>query len=219
MSRAVFDDSPQGSPGWHRARRGKITGTRIKTIMHGTPKGWNTLLDTLRHEIEHPDAEVADAPFVSADVEHGRKYEPVARANAELQLCEDFELVGFAQHPDFPFLGVSSDFMALDRTVNGEIKCPRDIRNFNAVRFSQRLPDEYYPQVQLQMFVHGVDRTIFVCHHPDAGDWRINTIVLNVYSDAEYQAAMLDRCQAFMAAVRGAAPMITDDTPGVPLIF
>lgn len=207
----------QHTAAWFMARRGKLTSSRMKTIVHGTPKGWATLIKKLRAELASPDVLEPDLEHVPA-IAWGRKHEPIALAEAELQLGTDFELLGFAMHPRREYIGCSSDFLAYNRTVNGEIKCPLNVDVHNLVYQTRQMPNAHKPQVTCQMFVHNVDRTLFVSYHPEALHWRFRCVIVEVALDTGYRDLMLERCDQFMQAFNGEEPQVKRHV-GVPQLF
>lgn len=207
----------QGTAAWHMARRGKLTSSRMKTIVHGTPKGWATLINKLRAELASPEPIEPDLDHVPA-IAHGYKYEPIALAEAGLQLDTEFELVGFAMHPLRDYIGCSSDALGWNRTVNVEIKCPLNLDVHNLVYQTRQMPNAHKPQVTCQMFVHNCDRTLFVSYHPNALHWRFKCVIVEVALDTSYRDLMLERCEQFMEAFNGEAPQIKRHI-GVPQLF
>lgn len=207
----------QGTAAWHLARRGKLTSSRMKTIIHGTPHGWETLIRKLRAELASPDPIEPDLDHVPA-IAHGRKYEPIALAEAALQLDTELELVGFAMHPHRDYIGCSSDFLAYNRSVNGEIKCSLNVEVHNLVYQTRQMPHVHKPQVTCQMFVHNVDRTLFVSYHPEALHWRFKCVIVEVALDTSYRDLMLERCDQFMRVLNGEEHQVTHHI-GVPQLF
>lgn len=141
--------------------------------------------------------------FRSAAMERGEEMEPATLANAALNYGFRPILVGFKQHPTIPYLGASSDFLVrLGRSrtkfINGEGKAFATLERHMAVVMNRQLPKEYKPQVQLQMAVHGADLTYFIAHHPEAPDWRMRTVKIEVERDQRYIDYMLEQCAAFM---------------------
>lgn len=203
----MSDNPHQHTREWFLARRGKLTSSRMRTIVHGGPKAWTTLVKKLRAELASDDILEPDLEHVPA-IAHGRRNEPIARANLELDLgLDDIELVGFVTHPVYDYIGCSSDFVRRGPdgrlTHNGEIKCPLDIRRHMAVYQSGRMPDDHRPQVQCQMFVHGVDQTLFTSYHPDPPHWKMRTVVVEVRRDDAYVDYMVQRCEQFRRVFEG----------------
>lgn len=203
----MSDNPYQHTPEWHRARRGKLTSSRMKTIVHGGPRAWTTLIGKLQAELASDVILEPDLDFVPA-IAHGRKYEPIARANVEMDLGLDFDLVGFVTHPEFDFIGCSSDALAPDRSFNWECKCPFNVDRHRVVYQTRRMPDEHRPQVQCQMFVHGIDRTLFTSYHPGEPHWKMRTINVEVKLDQRYVDYMVLRCEQFMSAFRGESSVV-----------
>lgn len=206
MTRAI-PNPLQHTREWFLARRGKLTSSRMKTIVHGGPKAWTTLIAKLQAERATDQILEPDLAHVPA-IAHGRKYEPIARVEAELALNTDFELVGFHTHPLYDYIGCSSDALGWARTVNVEIKCPFNIDKHTAVYQTGQMPDEHRAQVQTQMFVHDCDQTLFVSYHPAAAHWKLRTIIVEVPANRTYRSLLIERCEHFMQAMDGNAPVV-----------
>lgn len=182
---------------WWRARRGKITSSRVARVVNGSPRGWETLARELAEEMK---LDRMPERYLSADVERGRHLEPQVIANAALDFGFKPRPVGFVQHPKYPYIGASSDFLVRPgrgkKVINGEGKAPKLAVHMTTV-MNRRLPEIYKPQVQLQMEVHGADLTYFISYCPDAPDWRWRTVKIEVERDQRYIDYMLERCHAF----------------------
>jgi len=188
----------QHSTAWWAARRGKITGSRMHIVMDGGARAWQTLADRLRLEALTDDVPEPDIEHVPA-IAHGRKYEPIARTNAELALGYDFELPGFMEHPRLAFLGCSADALATPMPV--EIKAPLVLESHLAVYRTQCMPREHIPQVQCEIAVYDAPAALFVSYHPAAPHWKMRTVILRIPRDDVYIARMEDRCCEFMRAL------------------
>jgi len=191
------------------ARRGKITGSRMHIIMDGGARAWKTLADKLRLEALAERVPEPDLDFVPA-IAHGRRYEPIARSNAELELGFDFQLLGFMEHPEFPFMGCSADFYALYDPpapavpypgLPGEIKCPLVLEKHMEVYRTQQMPAEHKPQVQCEIACYGAPSALFISYHPDAPHWKMRTVIVRVQRDEPYILSMYNRCNEFMKAL------------------
>ncbi len=208
----------QRTEDWARARAGKITASRVARIVNGTVRGWATLAAELAFETTPA---YIHEEFYSKYTEHGKEYEPVAIANAQLMLGEEFEPVGFAVHPKYDFIGCSSDFLARDGTYNGEVKCPLLLEKHMLAWSQKQMPKEYYPQVQLQMAVHGVHHTLFISHyagnkklHPD-----MQTAIVEVGRDERYIEEMIKRCIEFRDYMTGQRPVTSRNNSVLPQLF
>ena len=122
-------------------RHNIITASNAYAVIHDRKKLWRQM--TFR-----------EAPFQGNDAtEHGKFYEPVALSALEKELDDILEpgnkLVVHENHP----IGASVD--ALYNGYPVEIKCPYSSGVYPSI------PDRYYYQVQLQMFVHEKDMAYF----------------------------------------------------------
>ena len=204
---------------WWLARRGKLTSSKVHRVLTGTPKrGWKTLAAELAAELRQDTMPDDVRAYAMA---RGEDMEPTTLANAALDCGFRPILVGFKQHPTIPYIGASSDFLvrigrSRTKFINGEAKSPLSLNRHLRIVMNRQLPSEYKPQVQLQMEVHGADLTYFITHHPDAPDWRMRTVKIEVERDQGYIDYMLARSAAFMKFYT-----FTDDEPvsGIPETF
>lgn len=192
---------PRGNPHqytqeWWLARRGKLSSSRMDTIMNGGTRGWASLAKKLRAEEMVEEPQLIDLDHVRA-IQHGRHFEPIARAEAEVALEEEFELVGFQTHAQNPWLGCSSDALTAGRKQNVEIKCPLNLERHLRIYQTRRVPDEHQPQVQCQMAVWELGETLFVSYHPDAPHWSMRCCIVVLPRDELYIAKMMRRVDAF----------------------
>lgn len=74
----IFKDLVQGSPEWHSARRGVVTGTRLASVM-GTPRVQETLLLEMLGEIIS-DVDENDTSGKSYAMEYGNVAEQVVKS-------------------------------------------------------------------------------------------------------------------------------------------
>jgi len=110
----------QRSQAWHEQRVGKITGSRIGTILGHNP--YQTRAQLMRAMVR--EAKGAPSEFVvTADVQRGVDREASSLMTLKLETGIDFKEAGFIQHPKYDWIGVSPD--ALADTCGAEIKNPR----------------------------------------------------------------------------------------------
>lgn len=188
----------QGSPEWLALRCGKITGSRFKDVMalhkrNGTPnKPRLDLIETLRAELATGVPEYAEANEYMA---HGTAMEPLARAAYEFLADCRCVVPAFIQHPTLPYIGFSPDGLVGEDGVI-EIKSPAlEPRHMRTVE-SQRVPDDYWWQVQGSLWVSGRQWCDFISYFP-----AISVEVVRTYrneSDIERLAA---ECAAVWAQV------------------
>ena len=175
--------SEQGSFEWYQQRYGKITSSRlIKTLMEGHVHTLNKLLDRIRHENAasedemradwERDMQLGDSVAAMA---WGRHHEPIALKQYEFSRDVSVMRPSFVIHPDFPYVGDSTDFIEMNAGTPywaGEVKCPFHSDNH---RWTLRhgMPPQHEHQVQLHMEVHQLVNAKFISYdprHPVASD-------------------------------------------------
>lgn len=195
-----MNSAPQRSDEWWLQRRGKITGSKVRRVLTGTPKrGWKSLAAQLAEELRTDTMPEGVSTYA---MDRGEQMEPHTLANAALDYGFKLVPVGFKQHPTIPYLGASSDFLvrigrSRTRFINGEAKSPLVLARHMRVAMNRQLPEEYLPQVQLEMECHGAELTYFISHHPDAPDWRMRTVKIEVPRRQAYIDYMLEQCDKF----------------------
>lgn len=135
----------QGSPEWLRARLGKVTGTRLKSVM-GSPAVQMTLIYELVAEQISGQAEEL---FTTGAMRWGTEHEADAVLAYERKFNARTELVGFCISDEFPFLGLSPDRLIKkgSKYVKGiEVKAPTT-KTVVKCLLDGGIPDEYKWQV------------------------------------------------------------------------
>lgn len=160
MTGVVVCRDPQGSGGWHRARRQGVTGTDIGVLL-GLSR-WRTPLDVwlwrtpLDVWLSKRDDHTPDEP--SEPMRWGQRLEPVVRDHYAEQHPDAVveEVPGMLGHQHEPILRGSLDGLAHDRdgTVVLEVKTTRQSWA------SDYLPDGYLAQALWYLGITGLD----VCH-------------------------------------------------------
>lgn len=151
----------QGTPEWHKARKGKMTGSKADTIATNG-KG----LDTYVMEIcAGTFSSGEDATYSNADMERGKSLEASARSTYELRHYAAVQTVGFVEMDEF--VGVSPDgLVGEDGMV--EFKCPKDRVYFELLLNGKDGVDSGYVwQMQMQMLVCGRAWCDFVSYNPN----------------------------------------------------
>lgn len=124
----------------------------------------------------------------NAYAERGNLLEPEARARAEHVLGRSFVPV-CAEHNEYSFIRASFDGLNVASNEIMEIKCPGS-KNHEIAR-SGRVPDEYIPQVQWQLFVSGA----VLCRYVSYDGTEIRMI--KVYPDSNIQELLLNKAKVF----------------------
>ena len=150
----------QGTPEWFERRRGKVTGSKAKTIMHGGERGLNTYLNEL-WEQELDAWKPKDLSGVKA-IRWGHTYEPMAcyayeELTSEVVIHTDFITLG-------DWIGYSPDgLVGIDGLL--EIKCPMNVERWNE-HTEKGCPKDYMAQIQFGLWVTGREWCDFVSFNP-----------------------------------------------------
>ena len=156
-----------GLPETMDLRRKCITATDVSSIVHLVPgvRGDNKYRNAER--LFRQKLEIESRPSTNPAMEHGLKYEnealdvySIITGNAV------FREIGFIKSQDakYNFIGATPDAICINYPVLVEIKCP--FWHIPVPWKLDQVPDIYYPQVQLQMFVTGIRLTHFVRYKP-----------------------------------------------------
>lgn len=142
----------QGTDEWLQLRIGKITGTRLKSVM-GTPRVQETLIyELIAEELSGQQEKI----FVNDAMKWGVEHEDEAVQKYEAHHNIETTMVGFCQHDDYDFVGLSPDrFITHDNEFKGavEVKCP-GTKTFVKYVVAGGVPDDYYWQVIHYFFVN-----------------------------------------------------------------
>ena len=125
-------------------------------------------------------------------MKYGREMEPIIRKEVEKKTGVTLEAVKIT-HPSKPWLWASLDGYNRDENIVSEFKTASKEDHLRAI--SGNIPEKYWPQVQGQMEVVGVDSLIY-CSYYD-GDFEI----LKVKKDRGYCEDMIFKVEMFWEAV------------------
>lgn len=192
----------QHTKNWWLARRGHITGSRMRRVVRGTWRGWTTLMNELQAELESddPPPDQWNGGPAPAAIRWGHQWETPAIDNFTLDYGMEAARPPFIASKKLPYIGASSDFLVLDGfdfVANGEVKCPFSIDRHSIVLMSGKVPDEHLPQIDCQMFTHDLEVTYFVSFNPDMPDPQSRLAVVEVPWDRDREDYMLERCAKF----------------------
>ena len=157
-------DLIQGSPEWHAARIGKITGSRFKDVLSTRGAGRGNYMRELLLERKTGRAAVG---FTNTEMEWGTEHEPQARAYYEKYHDRKVQQVGFVDHPLEQYrgyVGVSPDGL-VDDVGCIEIKCPNTDTHLEYIA-KNVLPSKYVAQVQGELWVTGRQFCDFISFDP-----------------------------------------------------
>lgn len=190
----------QGSPEWHLERAGKITMSRAVDIMARGRDG-KALKARADYILELAAQRITGKPKIEVSaraLEHGKQYEPKAKAAYEAKTGELVDLVGFVTHPLYPFIGASADWL-IDDDAGGEIKCPIN-PSVHLDTLLNGMPEGHIPQVQGNMFVSGRKRWHFISYN-ETFPPHLQLYIQTIERDEEYIKKLEVECIVFERAI------------------
>lgn len=189
----------QRSEGWFQQRKNKLTSSDAATALGINPykKPTQLLLEKCG----------AGRTFEGNESTlHGQKYEDEAIEKYESLMCKKNHTFGMISFSDldpirstresskkyvdkkYHFLGGSPDGISIDNTITEdsvliqlEVKCPlrRKIKH-------GQIPDYYFPQVQLNMFILDLEVTDFIEYIPNITGKNVEMNIVRIFRDEEW---------------------------------
>lgn len=138
-------DMEQGSGEWLRARLGRVTGTRLKSVVGGKQARETLIYELVAEELTGQAEEI----FVSAAMKWGTEHEDEAVKHYEKRTGIKTQTVGFCVSDDRSWLALSPDRLVKKgkKYVGAvEVKCP-GTKTVMKYIMKGGIPDEYQWQV------------------------------------------------------------------------
>lgn len=156
----------QGTPEWKAARMGHVTASGIANVM-AKGKDKSEAVTRFKYKVQivaERMTGVSAESYLSAAMEWGVEQEGFAVIAYESQRNVLVDKTGFWLHPEIKWLGVSPDRL-VDEDGLIEVKCPNTTTHLGYL-FENRIPPDYYKQIQCQLWVTGRDWCDFVSFDP-----------------------------------------------------
>jgi putative phage-type endonuclease len=190
---------PQKSPEWFEQRKNKLTSSDAATAL-----GINPYKNQVQLLLEKCGA--GRSFEGNESTLHGQKYEDEAIQKYEVLMSRNNHTFGMISFSDldeirskkesskkyidtkYHFLGGSPDGVAIDKNINDdsvltqlEVKCPlrRKIKH-------AQIPEYYFPQVQLNMFILDLEVTDFIEYIPNIPGKNVELNIVRIYRDDEW---------------------------------
>ena len=156
----------QGSDEWKQARLGHVTASNMADVM-SKGKGSAEAVGRYKYKVKlvaERLTQTSGESFTNAAMEWGIEQEQFACIEYEASRNVFVERTGFWLHPKIQWLGVSPDRLVGDEGLI-EVKCPNTTTHLGYL-FENRIPPDYYKQIQCQLWVTGRQWCDFVSYDP-----------------------------------------------------
>lgn len=161
-----FINVEQGTPEWKAARLGHVTASGMANVM-AKGKDKSEAVTRFKYKVqivaERMTGVVAES-YSNAAMEWGVEQEGFAVMAYESMRDVLVDKTGFWLHPSIKWLGVSPDRLVGDDGLI-EVKCPNTTTHLGYL-FDNRVPPDYYKQIQCQLWVTGRSWCDFVSFDP-----------------------------------------------------
>lgn len=161
-----FINVEQGTPEWKAARLGHVTASGMANVM-AKGKDKSEAVTRYKYKVqivaERMTGVVAES-YSNAAMEWGVEQEGFAVMAYESMRDVLVDKTGFWLHPSIKWLGVSPDRLVGDDGLI-EVKCPNTTTHLGYL-FDNRVPPDYYKQIQCQLWVTGRSWCDFVSFDP-----------------------------------------------------
>jgi putative phage-type endonuclease len=156
----------QGSEEWKIARLGHVTASNMADVM-SKGKGNSEAIGRYKYKVRlvaERLTQTAAESFSNAAMEWGIEQEQFACIEYESRLETFVDKTGFWLHPTIQWLGVSPDRLVGDDGLI-EVKCPNTTTHLG-YWLENKIPADYYKQIQCQLWVTGRKWCDFVSYDP-----------------------------------------------------
>ena len=202
LERATAD---QRTAAWFEARCGCLTASRAAAVLNRRKDGkptaaYEDLIETLICErVTNETCGIGNPP----SLEWGREHEDEARRAYEDATGELVEQTGFVPHPTIEFFGASPDGLIGDDGLI-EIKCPFSTKVHLGRVAAGVVPDEYKPQMMVQLICTGRKWVDFVSYDPRlSGAWAPARFFCVRFEPTQDELnAALEQCTTFLTEVK-----------------
>jgi putative phage-type endonuclease len=183
-------DLQQNTPEWLEWRRDKIGASEVAAILGVSPYDtaytlWERKLGLI------PEKEKTFAMQRGHDLEDKIRNDFIKESGIDLEP----KVLTSEEHP---FLIASLDGISLDGKTVIEIKCPNKEDHFLAKK--GEVPSKYFPQLQHQCFVCGIENVIYLSHNG------IETVSVVVNRWDEYIKVMIEKELEFYKCIKEFTP-------------
>lgn len=183
----------QRSPEWYHIREGKITGTKVTSILGKlslakTQQAIDNLAMKLAIESVHG---MIESDYISFDMQRGIDNEPNAIELLTTELGKEFidvTLVGFAEYSEH--IGASPDAIC-SNNHSAQVKCP-NTENYFKLILSGQMEQSHYYQIQHEILCTGSDGAYYLNYCVHKGEEF--SMIKHIGRDESTIKLILERC-------------------------
>ena len=187
----LIGDLLQGTEAWHEFRRNHLGASDSVIVMGLSP--WSNPLKLWREKTG-----IGDERVYTDAMRRGNELEGEARAIFERDMKVTVLPLVY-EHSSYSWMSASFDGISLDEKIVVEIKCPGVDDHVVAKRGN--VPPKYFPQLQHQIEVAGVDSMYYMSYRHD-----LDYEIIEVKRDQAYIDRMLDELKKFWNLIETFTP-------------
>jgi putative phage-type endonuclease len=191
----------QGSDEWKQARLGHVTASNIAEVM-SKGKGNAEAVGRYKYKVRLVAERLtmtAGESYANAAMQWGIEQEQFACIEYEAATNQFVDKVGFVLHPEIEWIGVSPDRLVGHEGLI-EVKCPNTTTHLDYL-FENKIPSEYYKQIQCQLWVTGRQWCDFVSSDPRLPK-RNHLLIVRTERDEKLIAEMKTETEKFLDEVK-----------------
>lgn len=186
----IVDNIKQNTPEWEQWRKDKIGASDAPIILGVSP--WKTPFQLWEEKLG-----IRASQQKTAAMQRGHELESTA-LEAYNEHTGNLATPEVCVHPDLPWMAASLDGLSLDGSIAVEIKCPG--QQDHSVAANGMVPEKYYPQLQHQLAVIGLNLLHYFSYSEDGFH------LVEVPRDEKYIKKLLLKEKAFWEKLNGFEP-------------
>ena len=202
----------QGTDEWRALRLGHVTASNVADVMAKGKSGEAVTRKKYKVKLLAERLTGASQDFyTNAAMEWGTEQEPYARMAYEVANDVLVDKTGFWPHETIKWVGVSPDGL-VDIDGLGEIKCPNTTTHLDYI-LDDKVPTEYYKQIQCQLWVTGRSWCDFISFDPRLPQ-RNQLFVKRCFRDEALMAEMEKEIREFLQEIEYLIEQLQGDNNG-----
>lgn len=202
----------QGTDEWRALRLGHVTASNVADVMAKGKSGEAVTRKKYKVKLLAERLTGASQDFyTNAAMEWGTEQEPYARMAYEVANDVLVDKTGFWPHETIKWVGVSPDGL-VDNDGLVEIKCPNTTTHLDYI-LDDKVPTEYYKQIQCQLWVTGRSWCDFISFDPRLPQ-RNQLFVKRCFRDEALMAEMEKEIREFLQEIEYLIEQLQGDNNG-----